>query len=478
MIDFSDVKVLCLGDIMLDRFVYGKVTRVSPEAPIPIVQVTETRLMLGGVGNVARNLDSLGARTVLIGLVGNDSEAGTIRRLIGDSRNIEDRVVVSASYQTICKERVIGAHQQVVRIDYETVRPLTVQEEDETVAHVQEAVGACDCIVLSDYAKGMLTRSLVARVMAIGRAAGIPILVDPKQADLTYYAGATLIKPNLKELAEAVKMPVESDDEVAAAAQAALEMTQASHVLVTRSEKGIMLMSETGGRYMDKSRALEVFDVSGAGDTVIATVAASMGSGMPIDEAVHMANVAAGLVVAKLGTATLTPEELTEGLDKAVNDSGSSQIAPLTRAAELVRRWRAQGLKVGFTNGCFDIIHSGHVSSLKGARKLCNRLVVALNSDSSVTRLKGPKRPVNGLEDRAAVLAALDCVDLVVAFEEDTPLEVIKALRPNILFKGADYKADQVVGAREVIADGGELVLLDLVPGRSTTAVIEKVASA
>ena len=169
---------------------------------------------------------------------------------------------------------------------------------------------------------------------------------------------------------------------------------------------------------------------------------------------------------------------MTEGLDKAVNDSGSSQIAPLTRAAELVRRWRAQGLKVGFTNGCFDIIHSGHVSSLKGARKLCNRLVVALNSDSSVTRLKGPKRPVNGLEDRAAVLAALDCVDLVVAFEEDTPLEVIKALRPNILFKGADYKADQVVGAREVIADGGELVLLDLVPGRSTTAVIEKVASA
>lgn len=477
MIDFSDVKVLCVGDIMLDRFVYGKVTRVSPEAPIPIVHVSETRLMLGGVGNVARNLDSLGAKTIVVGLVGNDPEAGRIRQLIAESRNIEDRTVASPGYQTICKERIIGARQQVVRIDYETVRPLTLAEEDQAVAIVQEAAASCHCIVLSDYAKGMLSRSLVARVMAIGREAGIPILVDPKQADLSYYAGATLIKPNLKELAESVKMPVDSDADLAVAAQVALDTAQAQHVLVTRSEKGIMLVSANGGRYTDRSLALEVFDVSGAGDTVIATVAAGMGSGMAIEEAVHTANVAAGLVVAKLGTATLSVEELMEGLHHAAIENAASQIAPLTRAAELVRRWRSQGLKVGFTNGCFDIIHSGHITSLKSAHRLCDRLVVALNADSSVTRLKGPTRPVNTLEDRAAVIAALDCVDVVVAFEEDTPLEVIKALRPNILFKGADYTADQVVGASEVIADGGELVLLELKPGRSTTGIIEKIAS-
>ncbi|GAA0573942.1 D-glycero-beta-D-manno-heptose-7-phosphate kinase [Craurococcus roseus] len=472
MLDFAGIRVLVLGDAMLDRFLYGDVDRISPEAPVPVVRLRRSHAMPGGAGNVARNVSALGGTAVLVGLVGEDGAAAELRALLAGDAGIEDATVTGGARRTVLKTRVIAGNQQVARLDEEEARPADEGEAAALVAAVRSRVAGCGALVLSDYAKGTLTPAVVAGAIAAAREAGVPVFADPKSDDFALYRGADCLTPNARELARAARMPAGTEAEVVAAARAAMRAAGVPSLLCTRAERGMVLVRADGGHAAVAAQAREVFDVSGAGDTVIATLALAHAAGRPLEEAMRIANAAAGIVVGKLGTATVGAEELEHALHAGGVD-GMEGPAALGLAAALrrVSEWRAQGLRVGFTNGCFDILHAGHVSLLQAARRRCDRLVVALNTDASVARLKGPSRPITPLADRAAVVAALAAVDAVVAFEEDTPLELVRALRPDVLVKGADYTEDRVVGADLVRASGGEVVLVDLLPGRSTTGL-------
>ncbi len=476
MLDFAGVRVVVLGDAMLDRFLYGDVDRISPEAPVPVVRLRRSHAMPGGAGNVARNVSALGGKAVLVGLLGEDDAAVELRALLAGDPGIEDATVASAARPSTRKMRVIAGNQQVARLDEEEARPADPGEAAALVEAVRNRIAAgCGALVLSDYAKGALTPAVVAGAVAAAHEAGVPVFADPKSDDFGLYRGADCLTPNARELARATRMPTGTEAEVVAAARTAMRAAGVPALLCTRAERGMVLVRADGGHASVSAEAREVFDVSGAGDTVIATLALAHAAGRPLEEAMPIANAAAGIVVGKLGTATVGAEELEHALSAGGGGSDGPGGAPaalgldaaLRRAAE----WRAHGLRVGFTNGCFDILHAGHVALLQAARRRCDRLVVALNTDASVARLKGASRPINPLADRAAVVSALASVDAVVAFAEDTPLELIRALRPDVLVKGADYTEDRVVGADLVRASGGEVVLVDLLPGRSTTGI-------
>jgi len=474
MLDFAGVCVLVLGDVMLDRFLYGEVDRISPEAPVPVVRLRRSHAMPGGAGNVARNVSALGGKAVLVGLLGEDDAAAELRALLAGDPGIEDANVGSADRRSTRKMRVIAGNQQVARLDEEEARSADAQEAAALVEAVRSRAAGCGALILSDYAKGTLTPAVVAGAVGAAREAGIPVFADPKSDDFSLYRGADCLTPNARELARATRLPTGTEAEVVAAARAAMRTAGLPALLCTRAERGMVLVRAEGSHASVAAEAREVFDVSGAGDTVIATLALAHAAGRPLEEAMRIANAAAGIVVGKLGTATVAAEELEHALHLAGGGDGGpegSAALSLDAASRRVAEWRAHGLRVGFTNGCFDILHAGHVSLLHAARRRCDRLVVGLNSDESVARLKGPSRPVNPLADRAAVLSALSAVDAVVAFEEDTPLELIRALRPEVLVKGADYTEDRVVGADLVRAAGGEVVLVDLLPGRSTTGI-------
>lgn len=475
MLDFTGFRILVLGDVMLDRFLYGDVDRISPEAPVPVVRLRRTSAMPGGAGNVARNISALGGQAVLVGLLGQDPAAAEFRALLAADPRITDATVASAARPTVCKTRLIAGTQQVVRLDDETTRPADAVETAGLVAATEAALVGCHALILSDYAKGVLAADVVAAAIAAARARGIPVFADPKSDDFARYRGADCLTPNARELARAARLPAGTEAEVAAAARAVLAAAGIPALLCTRAEKGMTLVRADGSAESVPAVAREVFDVSGAGDTVIATLALAHAAGQPLAEAMRVANAAAGIVVGKLGTATVGADELAHAL-RAEGGSAPDEGALLDHAAaaRLVADWKAHGLRVGFTNGCFDILHAGHVALLRAARRRCDRLVVALNTDASVARLKGPARPVNPLADRAAVIGALAAVDAVVGFGEDTPLELIRLLLPDVLIKGADYTRETVVGAAEVEAAGGEVALVELVPGRSTTGVIAK----
>ena len=477
MFDFSALRILVLGDVMLDRFLYGAVERISPEAPVPVVRLARSLAMPGGAGNVARNLSALGGQAVLVGLVGQDPAAAEFRALLAADPRITDATVASASRPTICKMRVIAGTQQVVRLDDEVSTSADAAEQAALLAAVEAALPGCAALILSDYAKGVLTPGLIAAAIAAAHRLGIPVLADPKSDDFAQYRGADCLTPNARELGRAARQPVGTEAEVAAAARKVMATAGLPALLCTRAEKGMTLVRADDGVDSVPAEAREVFDVSGAGDTVIAALALTHAAGHPLPEAMRIANAAAGIVVGKLGTATVSADELAHAL-RAGSGSTPGEDALLDRdaAVRLVRDWQAHGLRVGFTNGCFDILHAGHVALLRAARRRCDRLVVALNTDASVARLKGPTRPINGLADRAAVISALAAVDAVVGFAEDTPLELIRVLLPDVLVKGADYSVETVVGADLVQAAGGEVVLIDLVPGRSTTGLVARLA--
>ena len=475
--DFSKAKILCLGDLMLDRFAYCDTERISPEAPVPVLLLKRTESMLGGAGNVARNVAALGGQAILMGLLGSDQPGAEIRGLIAANPGLVDGHVASARRPTICKTRYLAGHQQIVRIDQESVHPLEDSEEAALVAAAQRAIGEVDTVILSDYAKGVLGPEVVRAAIARAREAGVPVFVDPKTDDFSRYRGATCISPNQKELAAAARLPVGSDSEVVAAAQKVMREADAEAILATRSEKGMVLVEASGAVHLEAARAREVYDVSGAGDTVMAVLALAAATGYGLPQAMRLANTAAGIVVGKLGTATVELDELMLELARDVRDREwhHAKHFSLAEAETLVRRWKSRGLKVGLTNGCFDIVHAGHVSLLAAARAECDRLIVALNTDKGVRRLKGPERPMNGLADRAAVIAAVESVDAVISFDEETPIELIGRLRPEVLVKGGDYTIEGVVGADLVQSWGGRVVLVDLVEGRSTTRLIEAI---
>lgn len=479
--DFTRVSVLCLGDLMLDRFIYGAMERISPEAPVPVLRLTNTREMAGGVGNVANNIRSLGGRAVLLGLRGHDTPGTALRALIAESQGIDDHTITSDTRLTTCKTRFIAANQQVIRTDEESVAELTSEERRSLEAAAMRLLPDVQAVIISDYGKGVCHPDLIAAVIETARTRDIPVFVDPKSLDFRRYRRATCITPNARELGAAAGFVTDTLEKVEQAARELMSQAEIDAVLATRSEQGMALIVADQPIRSVPSRAREVFDVSGAGDTVIATMALAHASGASLEKSMHIANAAAGVVVGKLGTATAdiveVTAELEAQLDTAAENAPPANCMLLSQedAAALVERWKMQGMKVGLTNGCFDLLHPGHVSLLTQARAACDRLVVALNTDASVRRLKGASRPVNPLADRAEVIGALRQVDAVVAFDEDTPLDLIQGLRPDVLVKGADYTLDQVIGADFVEAQGGTVVLARLTPDRSTTAILGRV---
>jgi D-beta-D-heptose 7-phosphate kinase / D-beta-D-heptose 1-phosphate adenosyltransferase len=475
--DFSGATILCLGDVMLDRFAYCDAERISPEAPVPVLLLRRTQSMLGGAGNVARNIAALGGTAVLIGLLGEDVAGAEARMLLADTRGIIDRHVAGADRPTTCKTRYLAGNQQLVRVDEEQTHAPTPDEEAALIEGAEQAIGEADAVILSDYGKGVLSEKVLHAAIAGARRRSVPVYVDPKGDDFARYRGAFCVTPNQRELALAARLPTATDAEIIAAASRVLRDSGVGAVLATRSEKGMVLVEASGAVRFEAARAREVFDVSGAGDTVVAVLALAGAAGYRLAQAMRLANTAAGIAVSKLGTATVELDELMLELSRDVRDAAWHRTKHYTIAETetLVRRWKGRGLKVGFTNGCFDIVHAGHVALLAAARAQCDRLIVALNTDRGVRRLKGPKRPVNSLADRAAVIAAVEAVDAVISFDEDTPSELIRRLKPDILVKGGDYTIETVVGAEDVEASGGRVVLVDLVEGHSTTGLIHAI---
>ena len=469
--------ILCVGDLMLDDFVYGEVARISPEAPAPVFAVKRNEVAIGGAGNVARNVASLGARCIFVGLVGDD-EAGrdVIARLQADPL-IEPSLVVDRTRPTTRKVRFVSEHfsTHLLRADWEECGPVDAEREGELLARALAALPRVGAVVLSDYAKGVLTPRILSEVIAAAKKAGIPVIVDPKAVDYSVYRGATVIKPNRKELAETTRLPAATDEDVIAAAGKLNGDLGTDAVLVSLSDDGLVLVPAQGAPIRVPAYPVTVKDTSGAGDTVVAALAVMLAARADYEVAVRIANAAGAIVVGKRGTAAVSADELRHRILPASTLASEDKIV-FDRAVleERLAEWRKAKLRIGFTNGCFDLLHRGHVKLMAAARSACDRLVVGLNSDSSVSRLKGAGRPIQDVASRADVLAALEAVDLVVVFEEDTPLKLIRQVRPAVLVKGGDYQRHEVVGHEVVEAEGGEVILVDLVPGHSTTSMVAR----
>jgi len=473
------IQVVCVGDLMVDRYVYGDVVRISPEAPIPVLSRSDEKVMLGAVGNVARNVAAFATRVVLIGVVGEDDEAKAARQLVAADSNIIDRLAIEPGRRTTVKTRFVCSGQQLLRVDAEDDGPMRLETDALLVDALEQAARTAGAILLSDYAKGAVSPAVIAACLQAGRKTGAAVIVDPKGHSFAKYGAVDLIKPNAKELGLTTGLATRTDADIETALTAALDACESAAILVTRAGQGMSLIERgAAGVHHFRAKARTVFDVSGAGDTTLAALGVALAFGAPLAEAVELALLASGVVVGKAGTAVVSPAELIEAEFAGRLAPTEAKLATLDRATSEVARWREAGLKVGFTNGCFDILHRGHVAYLDQARAWCDRLVVGLNSDASVRRLKGESRPVNALESRALVLAGLSTVDLVAPFDDDTPVVLISALRPDVLVKGADYTVDEVVGADLVQAYGGEVRLADIVEGYSTTSAIARMTGA
>ena len=463
---------------MLDRFVSGQVKRISPESPVPVLSISGTTSFPGGAANVARNVASLGGSCTLVSVVGNDAVARELQHSIDQIKGIRCQFSVSTDRPTSEKIRFVAHGQHMLRADAEVTAAITEATARSVIESISRLAAEHDVMVLSDYAKGLLTDQVVQACVRIARDLRMPLVVDPKSVELQRYAGATVITPNSKEVLDATGIdPTEEDVQAEKAGSAILRSSGVESVLLTRAHRGMTLSIPNQPALHIQASAREVFDVVGAGDTVIATLSLALGARLPLSEAARLANFAAGVVVGKRGTATVTQTELADEL--ARTSSGSLQglrdkIISRADAMELASTWRKNGFTVGFTNGCFDILHVGHLSILGFSKQNCGRLIVAVNSDASVRRLKAAGRPINSQNDRAMVLAALSSVDAVVVFDEDTPLEMIKQLNPDVLVKGADYTIEKIVGSDHVLSYGGRVLRCELIPGKSTTKVVKE----
>lgn len=465
--EFSAGSVVVAGDVMLDRYLFGGTSRISPEAPVPVVHVRETDDRPGGAANVAVNLASLGARTTLLGIVGQDDEAATLASMLRD-QGIDCRFVETSRWPTITKTRVLSRGQQLIRLDREE----PCGDAANTLAKpLQGALSSTDVVILSDYGKGALTD--VTGLIGSCRSAGVPVLIDPKGSDFSKYHGASLITPNQTEF-EAVAGHCADDETLVQRASAMAADLRLDALLVTRSEKGMLLIESGKAPVFLSTQAREVYDVTGAGDTVIATIASALACGESLEAAATLANLAAGVVVRKIGVATVTPAEIQ--IASQPRRPGDAALLTELELLPVVAAARERNEKIVMTNGCFDIIHPGHVAYLQEARELGDRLIVAVNDDESVRRLKGDSRPINRLADRMTVLAGLSAVDWVVPFSEDTPARLINDILPDTLVKGGDYQPEEVVGSDIVEKNGGEVRILAFREGHSSSSVIEKLS--
>jgi len=476
--DIGKQTILCIGDLMLDDFVYGEVSRISPEAPAPVIAVSREDLIVGGAGNVARNIASLGAHCLFVGVVGDDLAGKTLRSTLnGRKSGITSRLVVDPSRPTTRKLRFVSEHHSthLLRADWELPQPVGAKTEAALIRHVLALLPRAGALILSDYAKGTLTPRLIRTVIERAKQLRKPVIVDPKGNDFSIYRGATIITPNRKELADATRRAVGTSAELAAAASTLARAVGSKAVLVTLSEEGMMLHARGSAPVHVPAFSVKVRDVSGAGDTVAAVLAVMLALGADFEAAMRAANAAASVVIGKRGTATVTAAELRARiLPSATLAPEEKIIFDWRELDERLAEWRARDLRIGFTNGVFDLLHPGHIKVLAQARAACDRLVVGINSDASVRRLKGNGRPIQNQQSRAEVLAGLEAVDLVVIFDQRTPLELIRRVRPTVLVKGGDYRRNQVVGRDVVEAQGGEVIVVDLVPGFSTTRIVER----
>jgi D-beta-D-heptose 7-phosphate kinase/D-beta-D-heptose 1-phosphate adenosyltransferase len=476
--ELAQQTVLCVGDLMLDRFVYGEVARISPEAPAPVLAVRREETAPGGAGNVARNIAGLGARCMLVSAVGDDDAGRILAAAFGKTGGqIEVKLAIDVSRPTTEKARFVSEHHSthLLRADWEETHPLPKHCEEEVLGFALKILPECGAVVLSDYGKGVLTPHVIETLIAAARKAKKPVVVDPKHLDYRAYKGATVVTPNRAELSRAAHRDVRLSEDIVDAAGKLIASADLDAILVTRSEEGMTLVSRKGAPVHFPSHPVKVRDVSGAGDTVVATIAAMLAMGAELDAAARVANAAAAVVVGKPGTAAVNFAEMRAILVPSASRAHDEKIVrDASLLDERLNEWRRTGLRIGFTNGCFDLIHPGHLKVLAGARAACDRLVVGLNSDASARRLKGPSRPIQDEVARAEILAALEAVDLVVPFEEDTPLELIRRVKPAVLVKGGDYSKEQVVGREIVEANGGEVVLIETLPERSTTRLVER----
>lgn len=468
----ANSRILVVGDVMLDRYWHGDTGRISPEAPVPVVKVSELEDKAGGAANVAKNIAHLDGQVSLLGIIGDDDNGASLEALL-KAENIDSKLMRQSDAPTIAKMRVISRHQQVVRLDLE--ERFSEAHSRLLLEQLKEIVNDFDLVLFSDYNKGSL--HFITEMIAIAKQAGKTVLVDPKSKQLSDYRGADFITPNLTEY-KAAGGKIGSEEVIAASVRELIQSCGLGAILLTRSEQGMSLISPHE-KFDFAAQVLEVSDVTGAGDTVIATLAVMLGTGMPAQQAVEIANVAAGLVVAKLGAATVSPEELSAKLTQYLRETGEQYQAPADEVIHHIELARQRGDKIVFTNGCFDILHAGHVRYLAQAKARGDKLVVGLNNDASISRLKGPSRPINPLDERATVISALASVDWVIPFgseaENDTPAKLIERVKPNVLVKGGDYKVEEIAGAEFVLANGGSVEVLEFVNGCSTSNVISKI---
>lgn len=467
-------RVLVIGDVMVDKYVWGSVERVSPEAPVPIVHGSRSTHCPGGAANVAMNLVGLGAKATVVGFVGEDDDADSLREAL-NTAGVDASLVPVAGFPTTSKLRILSSNQQMLRVDFEKSGNRSEADYEKLLQQAREIIPTCSAVVLSDYAKGVLSNLVCAVIINDARTLGIPVLVDPKSPTFEKYRDATTVCPNLKELSHAAGEPANDLAKLFSIGERFVEQYGFDFLTVTLAEKGIAILGKEH-RKIAPAVARQVFDVSGAGDTVIATLTLCLACGLEIETAIEVANVAAGIVVSKVGTVPIERNELIGALSQDVSWHSDEKVITREMLRARAAAWRADGKRIVFTNGCYDLLHIGHIKLLERAKQQGDKLIVAINSDDSVRRLKGPARPMVGEQERARVLAALSAIDAVVIFNESTPLEIILAIRPDVLVKGGDYTEDTVVGAPEVCSWGGRVCLVPLVEGFSTTELVSKAA--
>jgi D-beta-D-heptose 7-phosphate kinase/D-beta-D-heptose 1-phosphate adenosyltransferase len=462
---------------MLDRYVWGDVSRISPEAPVPVLRSLRRTHSAGGAANVAMNLAGLGARVSLAGFLGADEDGEILRALLAAS-DVSADAVCSWGRPTISKTRIMAGHQQMLRLDIETPDAPSSVEIDSLIQALESELSAADAVVFSDYAKGALPERVCLHILPLARKRGIPVLVDPKGSDFSKYRGATTVCPNLQELSVSTGVLAQDLGALMEVGRAMIAPLDLEYLTVTMSERGIhILASDPSQDVHGSAHAREVFDVSGAGDTVMASLAASAAAKLDLESALHLANAAAGIVVGRIGAVPIDRQSLIHALSAELAVNAGEKILDCARLAARAAEWRQRGETVVFTNGCFDLLHVGHIALLEDARRMGDRLVIGLNSDASVCRLKGPTRPIAGERERARILAALGSTDAVVIFEEDTPLNLIEALRPDVLVKGGDYTESAVVGADLVRGWGGRVAIVPTVAGFSTSNIVRKLSA-
>lgn len=468
--NFKKTKILVIGDIMLDRYWSGPSTRVSPEAPVPVVKISEMEDRLGGAANVAKNLSALGCKATLCGVIGDDDAGKSIASLL-EKFNITNAIEIKNSTQTITKLRIISRHQQLLRLDFE--EPATQNTNENLIKNISSLIDSADLVILSDYAKGTVcdAQSLI----SICRSKNVPIFIDPKGNNFKRYQNANFITPNKSEF-EIEVGSCDSIETIFKKAQTLKSTLSVDGILVTLGEKGMALVNKNDAPHASAATAKDVYDVTGAGDTVIATFAAAIAAGTNTRDAMRLANIAAGIVVGKLGTSSATPQELAIA-QKSESRAVRSGILSFEDLMSELKVCKIKGERIVFTNGCFDILHAGHIQYLEKAAELGDRLIVAINSDESIKRIKGDKRPILSLRERMELMASLRCVDWVISFDEDTPIKLIKQILPDTLVKGGDYEKENIVGFKEVKNNGGETLVIPYAEGHSTTSIVEKIQS-